>query len=216
MAPVNVDERNRDSSTIGSLVRRSTTTKAAPDTTAPARAISVTVSVHPLAAASVKPYTALPSASVINAAPGQSMRPVAWASLVSGTFAQAITTMIAIGTLIQNTARQENCSTRNPPNAGPIAEVIDVNPAQVPIAAPRAVPDQSALMIAKLPGMSIAPPTPCNTRAPTSVSRLGATAAMIDATVKITTPTTYNLRRPSRSPSEPPTRMRDARNSEYA
>ena len=68
-----------------------------------------------------------------------------------------------------------------------------------------------AEMMARLPGVSSAPPMPCTARARTRTSMVGATAHAIDATANSTTPATKTRRRPSRSPRDPPTRIRAAR-----
>jgi len=66
-------------------------------------------------------------------------------------------------------------------------------------------------MMARLPGVNSAPPTPCNTLAVTRTATLGAAAQAIDATVNHTEPITKIRRRPNRSPSDPPTRISEAR-----
>ena len=66
-------------------------------------------------------------------------------------------------------------------------------------------------MIARLPGVSSAPPTPCSTRAATSTPTLGASPHNSDASVNHTAPIRKIRRRPKRSPSDPPIRMSDAR-----
>ena len=55
----------------------------------------------------------------------------------------------------------------HPPSTGPSAVVIAVKPDQVPMACPRDFSSNDALMMARLPGMSIAAPMPWTERAST-------------------------------------------------
>ena len=55
-----------------------------------------------------------------------------------------------------------------PPNTGPSAVVIVVNPDQVPMARPRSFSAKNALTIERLPGTINAAPTPWTARAITS------------------------------------------------
>jgi len=66
---------------------------------------------------------------------------------------------------------QEWLSTSHPPNTGPKAAVIAVKPDQVPMARPRWSSLNEALIMARLPGTSSAPPTPCTARAMMSSRR---------------------------------------------
>ena len=78
------------------------------------------------------------------------------------------------------------------------------------MARPRSSGRKLAWMTASEPGVSSAPATPWSTRAATSASAVGASAHSSDVTAKPAMPQTYTRRRPSRSPSEPPTRMNAA------
>ena len=64
---------------------------------------------------------------------------------------------------------------------------------------PRSPGANDASRIARLPGVSSAPPTPCRPRAAISSSMLGAVAQMSDATANHATPTMNRRRRPNRS-----------------
>jgi len=66
-------------------------------------------------------------------------------------------------------------------------------------------------MMARAAGVSSAPEMPWSARAAISTSMVGATAQSTDVTAKPLTPTTKTRRSPKRSPSEPPTRMSEAR-----
>ena len=63
---------------------------------------------------------------------------------------------------MKNTHRHDRLVTSQPPNTGPMAAVIAVNPDHVPIARPRSSSEKDALMIARLAGTIIAPPMPWN------------------------------------------------------
>ena len=95
---------------------------------------------------------------------------------------------MASGTFIRKAARQETFSTKKPPRTGPRAVVTPESPAQVPMAFPRSSPSKEALMIARDPGTSIAPPTPCRARAAISMSGLVDRPHHTEARVKIAIP----------------------------
>ena len=61
---------------------------------------------------------------------------------------------------MKKTARQEKCSTSQPPRTGPIAAVIALKPDHVPMARPRSSSRKELLMMARLPGTSSAAPKP--------------------------------------------------------
>ena len=84
-------------------------------------------------------------------------------------------------------------------NAMPVQAVHD------PIAAPRSSPLNVAVISARLDGTSNDPAAPCTARAAISVTSLGAIAHSADVAPNPARPTMNTLRRPSRSPSEPPT-----------
>ncbi len=135
-----------------------------------------------------------------------------WASRDSGTRRRVTTTTrTASGTLIRNTSRQVAACTSQPPRNGPIAPAMPPSPDQAPIALDRSSGANDASMMASAPGVSRAPPMPCRIRAPTSVSTFGASPHSSDAPANQTTPTRKIRRRPNRSPSEPPSRINEAR-----
>ena len=70
----------------------------------------------------------------------------------------------------------------HPPSTGPIAAVIDVKPDQVPIARPRSFSGKFALISARLPGTSSAPPIPWRPLATISCRMLGASPHQAEAT----------------------------------
>src|SRR5579871_557164 len=150
-----------------------------------------------------------PNPRVARKAPGKS-NPRLSSFRLSGTRRQVIqTTATAIGTLIRNAQRQEMCSTIQPPRTGPNAAVIDVKPDQVPMARPRSLSGNEALINARLPGTSNAAPTPCTLRAAISHPIDGASPQPADAMANNATPTRKILARPYRSPSEPPKSSKD-------
>ena len=60
-------------------------------------------------------------------------------------------------------------------------------------------------MIARLPGIISAPPTPCTMRAPIRTSVVGANPQASDPSKTATIPAINTRLRPSLSPSDPPT-----------
>src|SRR5262249_42120996 len=74
---------------------------------------------------------------------------------------------------------------------------------------------KDALMIARLPGTSSAPPTPCTALAAISCPTPGARPHQTDAMAKMATPVQKIRRRPKRSLIDPPTRISAARNNAY-
>ncbi len=109
------------------------------------------------------------------------------------------------GMLTQKIARHESASTSAPPPAGPITVAIPVQAVQVPIAFPRAGPSKVAVRIAREPGTSSAPASPCSAREPIRIWLVGATAHITEVIAKPTRPRMNIRRRPNWSPSAPPT-----------
>src|ERR1700746_3215917 len=109
-----------------------------------------------------------------------------------------------IGTLMKNTHRQEPYWVNHPPSTGPIAAVMEVKPDQVPIARPRSISEKFALIRARLPGTSNAPPTPCTPLARINHRISGENPHTVEAIEKSATPTAKTLRRPYKSPRAPP------------
>ena len=209
---MNVRLRKMRTGTSGAAARRSTATKA---TAAPAPPASRSAPRPPPpgSASALNPSVASAEAPTARSPPAQSSGPAAGDRL-SGTWARArSTTTAASGRLSQNAARQPSVSIRKPPTAGPSAVVIAAAPAQVPIARPRISCGKAAEMIARLCGTISAAPTPWIARAATSQAVPGASAHAIDAPAKTSVPATNTRRRPNRSPAEPPTSRRAARNS---
>src|SRR6202167_5420324 len=116
---------------------------------------------------------------------------------------------------MKNTHRQEPCSINHPPRTGPTAAVMEVNPDQVPMARPRSSSEKLALISARLPGTSNAPPTPCTPLAIISHRISGEQPHKAEAAEKSATPIAKTLRRPYKSPKVPPISTAAARNSAY-
>ena len=91
---------------------------------------------------------------------------------------------------------------------GPMAAATLPIPVQAPIAFGRSDATKAPWIMARLPGVSSAPPMPCSTRAMIRVSGLGARPHSKEAAANHAVPITNTRRRPNRSPSEPPRRMR--------
>src|SRR3954451_14693973 len=113
------------------------------------------------------------------------------------------------GTLIPKIQRQVAWSTSRPPPSGPITIAMPAQAVHVPIAAPRSSAGKVAVMTASEDGTSSAPAIPWSARAATSSSAVGASAQMTDVVPKPASPTAKIRRRPSRSPSEPPTSSKE-------
>ena len=107
--------------------------------------------------------------------------------------------------MIPKIQRHEAWSTSSPPPSGPITIAIPPHAVHVPIAAPRSSSGKTAVMIASEDGTSSAPAIPCSARAAISSSTVGASAHSTDVAPKPASPTEKIRRRPSTSPSEPPT-----------
>ena len=88
-----------------------------------------------------------------------------------------------------------------------MADATPLSPDHAPMARDRSSGRKLASRIARLPGVSSAPPTPCATRATTSSATFGAMPQASDATANTTTPTRNTSRRPKMSPSDPPSRI---------
>ncbi len=101
-------------------------------------------------------------------------------------------------------ARQPTTSISQPPTNGPMAPATEPAAAQMPMALPRASPEKLLPRMARLVGISIAAPTPCNTRAAINHGRPGAAAHSSDAAANKPTPINNRRRWPKRSPAAPP------------
>src|SRR5712692_3600247 len=160
-APLKVCERNKVSGTTGAETRASTRRNARSATMPIASELSTSVLPKPREPASISPYTRAPKPSVTSSVPHQSSLPDASVSRLSGTRQNRTpSTTAASGTLRKKTQRQEAYWTNTPPSTGPTTVVIEEKPDQVPIARPRCSLLNEALMIARLPGTSSAPPIP--------------------------------------------------------
>ncbi len=90
-----------------------------------------------------------------------------------------------------------------------------VHAVQEPIAPARSVSSNVSMSSANVLGTSSAPPTPCAARPAINTPLLGAIAHTSEHAPKPISPAANRRRRPSRSPSEPPTRSNDERVSRY-
>src|ERR1700675_3519495 len=164
---------------------------------------------HPNFGDSRNPVTTPPRPAVANSAPSQS---ICWTlePRLSGTCQNEIAnTTLASGRFRKNAQRQEPYSMSNLPRTGPRAVVIAVKPDHVPMAWPRDFSSNDALIMARLPGTSNAAPIPWIQREITSSWMLDARPHAAEATAKIPTPNRNTRRRPNKSPSAPPTRIRE-------
>lgn len=106
--------------------------------------------------------------------------------------------------------RHENAVVSHPPSRGPTAAMPPMVDPQTAKAMPRSRPRKVALMIERVVGRIIAPPTPCTRHDAMSSPPVGARAAAIEARAKMPTPISMRRRRPKRSASEPKTSRNEA------
>ena len=97
---------------------------------------------------------------------------------------------------MRKTHRQEATWISQPPTNGPTAVATPPSPDHAPIARARSCGANVAWIIARLPGVSSAPPTPCRARAAMSSGAVGASPQSSEATANHTTPMTNTRRRP--------------------
>ena len=137
------------------------------------------------------------SAPLMHAAPLTSSFGTGPGDLVSGTCrAEMAMTTTASGRLMKNTSRQDTALISHPPRNGPMAVATPPRPDHAPMAAERSSWANEACRMARLPGVSSAPPTPCRARAAISTPTVGASPHSSDATANQTVPITNILRRP--------------------
>lgn len=122
----------------------------------------------------------------------------------------------ARGTFTRKTSRQLAACTSQPPRNGPSAPATPPSPDQAPMARERSSGRKEASRMASEPGVSSAPPTPCSALAATRAPMPGASPQRSEATANQPTPKRNTRLRPSRSPSEPPSRRNAVSGSAYA
>src|SRR5438105_12120707 len=135
---VKARERNSSSDNIGWRDRRSTTTNSTKNTAPTTIAAATGGALASGRGHSSSANTIRPRPSVAVTAPAQSIRRVRDGSRLSGTYTHvSASTAAASGRFRKKTARQLTWSMNQPPATGPSADVIAVNPDQIPIAPPR-------------------------------------------------------------------------------
>src|SRR6478752_2092858 len=180
LVAANVRSANSDSGTSGAEFRFSTRTNTA-ESARPTAPTATTGGLQPSRPAVVRAYVTALRAPTTQAAPRTSSRPALSRLPDSGTCRTAMTTTAtATGTFTRNTQRQFSV-TSQPPRNGPIAAATPPSPDQAPIARARSPWAKLAEMMARLPGVSRAPPTPCSARAAIRTPAVGASAQPIDA-----------------------------------
>src|SRR5690242_21963841 len=93
-----------------------------------------------------------------------------------------------IGTLMKKIQLQCAYSDRRPPVIGPSASALAETPTQIPIAVPRCLAANVAVMIESVAGFIIAEPTPCTARNAISIEPVEASPQASDEAVKTTRP----------------------------
>ena len=167
---------------IGWLLRDSVTTNA-PMATTPATSESTTLGApQPRSPAPMSPQLSAPSDSATSAAPVTSIWRLACGSNDSGTCRAAMaTTATDSGRLMRKIQRHDAASTSQPPTKGPMAAATPDRPDHAPMARGRSSGLKLASRMARLAGVSSAPPIPWATRPSTSAVSLGASAHATDA-----------------------------------
>jgi hypothetical protein len=117
--------------------------------------------------------------------------------------AMASTPTTTIGTLIRNTEPHQKWSSSRPPVTGPIAIPMPTAAAHRPMARPRSAGSKTLVMIARVCGMTAAPPKPIAARARMSWSGVRAYEEMSEARPNSSIPIISMRLRPIRSPSTP-------------
>ena len=168
-------------------------------------------SVQPHSGAWMMAAVRTPRPTVESTAPTGSSRDCS-GSFESGTsFGMAISAAAAIGTLMRNTAVQLNCSSSQPPLAGPMPTPMPATAAQMPIAFGRSSAGKTLVMIDSVVGMISAPPMPISALVAMSMLADSAKADASDALPKMARPATSAPRRLKRSPSAPIVSRRPAK-----
>ena len=198
-------------SSIGLAVRSSQATKPARITAAMPKPPRMRPLVQPHSGASMMAAVRMPSPTVESTAPIGSSRPCS-GSFESGTsFGIASSAATTIGTLMRKTAVQLNCSSSQPPLAGPMPTPMPATAAQMPIAFARSSAGKTLVMIDSVVGMISAPPMPMSDLVAMSMLADSAKAEASDAPPKMTNPATSAPRRLKRSPSAPIVSRRPAK-----
>ncbi len=174
---------------------------------------SPSVAHHPRVRPSMRPKTSAPNVMNESAPPMMSIERV-FSSRDSATVSSTPMMMrMPSGMLIPNAHRHENAVVSHPPSSGPTAAMPPIVEPQTANAIPRSRPRKVALISDRVVGRIIAPPMPWISRARISRSPVGAKAAAMDESTKITTPSSMMRRRPKRSASDPNTSRSDAKTS---
>ncbi len=197
LATTNVRFAKMSGGTSGSCWRRCSTTNDASATTPTTAPPTTSGSSTPRPGASTSAAVTPARPSAPSTDPQTSGRPPMVLSHDSGTyFLVSQITASPSGTLIRNASRHDHACTSSPPISGPIAPAIPPRPDHAPIALGRSSRTNDDWMIASAPGVSSAPPTPCSTRAATSISVFSATPHSIEDAPNHTTPSRKTRRRP--------------------
>ncbi len=192
-----LEEPNMPSGIMARSPRRfSTQTKASVSTT-PAIAHPMANGVQPARPEPiVRPQVSAPNAAVASAPPGRSSAGRSRSRLSCTAISARAMAPAANGRLIRKIARHPTTSISQPPRTGPIADITAPIEAHMPMARPRASPEKLAPRIARLLGIRMAAPMPCNPRPASSKVRPGAAAQRIEAAANRTVPPASSLTRP--------------------
>ncbi len=205
--------RNTLTSSIGWLERRSHAMNAAMMAEPAANAPRIVESVQPRSEASIRPHTIAVRPAMDSPAPTRSSF-FGSGSRDSGIrIAPATRPIATIGMLTRKRLPQSKCSSRKPPEIGPIAMPIPDTAAQMAIAFGRSSSGKMFVRIDSVVGMIAAAPTPIRAREAISWVVPGAAAANSEPIPNITRPNVSAFLRPKRSPSAPAIRSSTANTS---
>jgi hypothetical protein len=211
-AAENLRRRKNPRFSIGCELARSQSTNAVMTARPPMPAAIVTGEDQPRTGASIKDHSNRPRPPMDSSAPAKSGRSAAgfFDSGISGSAHAAPTT--AIGTLIRNTDPHQKWASSSPPMIGPSETPRPVVPAHRPMARCRSAGSRNtAVMMARVEGIIIAPPTPMLARAAISRPTEPENAAQAEPAANAARPARNTRLRPIRSARLPMTRSRPAK-----
>ena len=207
-------DRKSRSGISGALAKRPSLMRKPPRITAPATmSASVEASPQPVVSVRTMPNTSRDRPMVALSAPGRSKWRVALGLKLSVSMRAATAAAIRpMGMLMKRIQRQLSRSVRMPPSSTPAAPPAPPIAPQIPTARLRSAGSvKVVVMIDRLAGAMIAPPSPWTNRAMISTLWLLASPPANDDSANSTRPVTNTRRRPTRSAARPPSRRKPAK-----
>ena len=205
--------RNTLTSSIGWSVRRSQAMNAAMIAAPAAKAARMIGLPQPCSGASIRAQMTALRPAIDRPVPGRSSLGES-GSRESGTSAKApIRHAATTGRLIRKMLLESKCSSRKPPEIGPIATPSPDTAAQMAIAFGRSFDGKMFVRIDSVVGMIAAAPRPMSAREAMSMVASVERAASTDPSPNTTNPDASARRRPKRSPRLPAASSRPANTS---